>query len=105
MREITVGSVNDALLSAGIEKFWTSISVQPSTLDKASPVIAIDVRYHDVTFEELSAISEALGTRAINLDNQVREGGYCETCRYSYTVTIITVLRAVLPDLVADSAG
>lgn len=99
MREITIGSVKDALLAAGLKQFWQGIDVKPSQLDKVSPVIAIDVRYHDVTFDELSAISEALGTRHINLDNQVREGGYCETCRYSYSVTIITVMGAVLKDL------
>ena len=64
--------------------------------------IVIEVRYHDITFEDLEKISNLFQTKKINLDNDVREGGYCETCRYSYSVTVLTVIDPVLPEGFGD---
>lgn len=45
-----------------------------------------------ITFDTLKTLSEIYGTTHINVDSEAREGGYCETCRYSYNATIITVV-------------
>lgn len=39
---------------------------------------------HDITFEELSKLSEAFQTKKINIgEDKVEYGGYCETCSYT----------------------
>lgn len=58
-----------------------------------SDLVALECRYHDVTFEDLQKVSELFGTAKINLDNEIREGGYCETCRYSYSITVLTIMQ------------
>ena len=55
-------------------------------------IVVVEALFHDVTFADLEYLSETFGTKQINLDHDVREGGYCDTCRYSYTVTVITVM-------------
>lgn len=40
-------------------------------------------------FEDLEKISKILGTKHINLSSETREGGYCETCRYTTSVLVL----------------
>lgn len=58
------------------------------TFDKDTPV----------NFDTLSTVSEALGTRDINFGSEERSGGYCDTCAYSYTVTVVRI-RAITKEL------
>lgn len=45
-----------------------------------------------VTFADLAIISEIFGgTKAIDIGSEDRQGGYCETCAYSYTVAVVNV--------------
>lgn len=45
-----------------------------------------------VTFDKLSAISVMFGgTKLIDIGSEERQGGYCETCAYSYTVAVVNV--------------
>jgi hypothetical protein len=48
--------------------------------------------FDKVTFDNLAEASALFGTKAINVGSEEREGGYCETCRYSYSVAIVTVV-------------
>src|SRR5690242_6953133 len=93
---LTDGAVNEALRAAGLDFAAGNATVEDNAL-KTDKLVKIELHYHDITFEELQAISKALGTTKINLDNETREGGYCETCRYSYSVTVLTVMDVKLP--------
>ena len=77
--------------------FISAVRLEPSQM-KDRELVVMEVRYHDVSFEDLVRVSKALGTTQINLDSQVRESGYCETCRYSYSITVLTAWDAVLPE-------
>jgi hypothetical protein len=46
---------------------------------------------HETSFDDLVKISEAFGTKVINFKSETREGGYCETCSYSYSVNLVSV--------------
>lgn len=96
-QELTAGSVRNRLLECSINEFWSHIGVRPSSTPGDPPLVVIEVKHHDITFQDLVEISVALSTTRINLDNEVREGGYCETCRYSYSVTVLTVMGASMP--------
>lgn len=87
---MTDEDVISKLALAGLP-FSYEVDVKPSW-DKKSEIVIIEVRSHDVTFEDISKISLALGTTKINLGSEVREGGYCETCAFSYTIDVITVM-------------
>lgn len=56
------------------------------------PMVVIDFD-SELTFAQMAALSEYFGTKDINFDAQEREEGYCETCRYSYTVFVATVMN------------
>lgn len=91
---LSIERVREALLGL---PFISDVRLEPSQM-KDRELVVMEVRYHDVCFEDLVKVSKALGTTRINLDNQVREGGYCETCRYSYSVTVLTAWDAVLAE-------
>lgn len=93
-KKLSIEGVRSALADLS---FINAVRIEPSQM-KDRELVVMEVRYHDITFEDLVKVSEALGTTRINLDNDVREGGYCETCRYSYTVTVLTAWDAVLPE-------
>lgn len=57
--------------------------------DKTS--VEVEFTYRDTSFEDLLKLSEYFGTKNINFGSEVRRGGYCETCHYSYTVNIVTI--------------
>ena len=94
--EVNQGTVDAALKAAGLN-FTYDLEVKDSW-DKKGKIASIELQYHDITFEDLQAVSQALGTTKINVDSETREGGYCETCRYSYSVTVITVMDIKLPE-------
>lgn len=54
---------------------------------------SFDIEFEDrnTSFADMEEISKVFGTRNINFKSESREGGYCETCSYSYTVNIVTV--------------
>lgn len=54
----------------------------------------LEARRHDVTLDDLAKISMLFGTTKINIGSEAREGGYCDTCRHSYSVSVITVMEA-----------
>ena len=90
---LTAERVSEVLEAAGVKKFWDDVRVLER---RPGVLVALYVRYHDITFDELHALSIALGTRRINIDNEIREDGYCETCRHSYVVTVVTVLDPIV---------
>lgn len=100
MREVTYANVDAALKAAGVP-FSYDLEVKDSW-DKKGKIASVEINYHDITFDDLTMVSKALGTSKINLDSQTREGGYCETCRYSYTVTVLTVMDIQIPDEYED---
>lgn len=53
--------------------------------------VQVEFRYRDTSFDDLSKLSKYFGTKNINMGSEVRHGGYCETCSYSYTVNIVTI--------------
>ena len=57
----------------------------------------IEVDSDAVTFDKLAALSDLFQTRKINLGTETREGGYCETCAYSYSVVVIRVEDIKVP--------
>lgn len=76
---------------------WVSASdVTDSRFADGKKIVVLESKYHDVTFEDLTQLSEIFGTRDINLGSETREGGYCETCRFNYDVTIITIMNPSL---------
>jgi hypothetical protein len=89
-------AVVKAELAAHGAAFATDVRVEPNKLGNHE-IVVIEVRYHDISFEDLVKVSKALGTTRINLDSQTREGGFCETCRYSYSITVLTVWDVRLP--------
>jgi hypothetical protein len=95
MSEVNFVNVNHALTQANLP-FSYDLKVNESW-DKKGMIAVIEIQYHDITFEDLQKVSDALGTTKINVDNDVREGGYCETCRYSYSVTVLTVMDVKIP--------
>ena len=44
-----------------------------------------------LVFSMLKKLSEFFGTEEIDVNSENREGGYCETCSYSYSVNIIEI--------------
>lgn len=86
--------IKKALHGYGLS-FVDEVRVQPSTRSMGE-IVAIEIRYHDITYEDLRKISDLFGTTKINIDNEVREEGYCETCRHSYNVTTLTIMEAKL---------
>ncbi len=51
----------------------------------------IVVREHDTSFDDLQAVSNAFGTKNINMGSERRDDGYCDTCSYPYSVNVIRV--------------
>lgn len=96
MTETNQENVCVALHNAGLT-FSYDVEVKDSW-DKQGKIAVIEIENHDISFEDLSKVATSLGTNKINIDNQVREGGYCETCRYSYSVTVLTVMDIVIPE-------
>ena len=97
MTDLTDFAVNEALRAAGLDFAAGHATVEDNAL-RTDKLVKIELRYHDITFEELQEISKALGTTKINLDSETREGGYCDTCRYSYSITVLTAMDVRLPD-------
>jgi hypothetical protein len=97
VKKIDAGEVRAALVKTPIALSISNVRVEPAKLGDHDLVV-IELESFDITFESLVEVSKALGTTRINLDNDVREGGYCETCRYSYTVTVLTAWDVVLPE-------
>lgn len=56
-------------------------------------LVIVEVRYHDVTFEDLQRLSITFGTTLINVGSEIRESGGCETCNFTYTVSVITIMN------------
>lgn len=93
-RKLDIERVRGALADL---PFIHDVRIKPGQA-KDRELVVIEVRYHDVCFDDLARISKALGTTRINLGSEVREGGYCETCRHSYSVTVMTAWDVVLPE-------
>lgn len=89
-------TVRHVLNDGGVDWF-DSIVIEPGS--KGQQLVIIHARFHDVSFEDLQRVSGLLGTTKINMDSEVREGGYCETCRYSYSITVLTVSDIRIPRL------
>lgn len=53
--------------------------------------LKITFRYHDVTFDDLQKLADEFGTKKINFGSETRQGGYCDTCAYSYSVNVVRV--------------
>lgn len=70
-------------------------------VDVTEDSFRIEFRYHETSFDDLSKISEAFGTKNINLGTEERSEGYCETCHYSYTVNIVRVES--IPESIVES--
>ncbi len=47
-----------------------------------------------ITYNMLDKLSKAFKTDFINLSSESRTEGYCETCRYTYTVNVISIRNA-----------
>jgi hypothetical protein len=43
-----------------------------------------------ITFDDLRELADIMHTEHVDLQTYSREGGYCETCAYSYTTIIIS---------------
>lgn len=69
---------------------------QPRTIGPGS-MIVIETD-EGCSFAQLQVLSEYFQTKDINMGSESREGGYCDTCAYSYSVAVITVLNAKEPD-------
>ena len=65
--------------------------VRPTVEQFKRPYLKVEFRYHDTSFDDMMKLSNEFGTTNINFETEDREGGYCETCRYSYTVNSIIV--------------
>lgn len=96
-KKLDVTEVRVALAATPIALSICDVTVRPSELGDHE-IVAIELQYYDIKFEDLVEVSKALGTTRINIDSDVRERGYCETCRYSYTVTVLTAWDVVLPE-------
>lgn len=58
--------------------------------------VEIEISGDEVTFDNLSKMSELFQTKNINFGSETRHGGYCETCAYTYSVTMIYINDATL---------
>jgi hypothetical protein len=56
--------------------------------------ITFTVESATVTFQGLSALAALLGTSQISLRPEVRHGGSCPTCDFTYGVTVVEVAGA-----------
>ena len=53
--------------------------------------VTVEFENRDTSFADLQMLSEFFGTKNINMGSEVRNGGVCETCSFTYTVNIVTV--------------
>ncbi len=70
--------------------FWVTAAFHQPKTNWSKDSVIIEAKYHDITFADLQLLSELFGTTDINIGSEAREGGYCDTCRHSYSVNSIT---------------
>lgn len=69
-----------------------------STVSGVTPLgFFVEFREHDLSFDDLRQISEAFGTKNINIGHETRDDGFCDTCSSPYSVTTIAVLFEKTP--------
>lgn len=80
-------------IKADIKK---ALGTYPEECTVDGNTVIIELQDISVTYKMLDNLSDLLKTDDINLSTETREGGYCETCHYTYTVTIITAYNCKL---------
>lgn len=70
--------------------------VRSYTESATRKTVEFTVSGSEVSFDKLAQLSELFQTKNINLGSETRQGGYCETCAYTYSVCKIYVADAVI---------
>lgn len=84
--------VNDDL-EAAIRK---ALDTYPRNCIVDKNTITIELCDTNITYKMLDNLSELLKTDSIDISSETREGGYCESCYYTYTVTVLTAYNCKL---------
>lgn len=66
--------------------------VESYRVDPVRNSIEVETR-EGLTFAWLEEVAEMFGTKDINVTTETRNGGYCETCSYEYSVAILDVMN------------
>lgn len=69
--------------------------VRSYTESASQRTVEFTVSGSEVSFDRLTKLSELFQTKNINFGSETRQGGYCETCAYTYSVCKIFVADAV----------
>lgn len=67
--------------------------------------VAVEIETDTLTFDHLVWFSEFFGTKDIDVNAETREGGYCETCAYTYAVQRLKIRNVTkgIPPLTDDN--
>lgn len=79
-----------AAIKAAFPSGPSGLTIEQHHYDKSCITVVVDLDYHgEVSFEQLCGISEALGTKRINLDDYETNPG-CDTCG-AYSSRSVTI--------------
>ena len=56
--------------------------------------VQVEIETESLNFDQLVWFSKFFGTKNINVNAETREGGYCETCSYTYSVQKLYINNA-----------
>lgn len=82
----TTSKINDTVVEA-LRAFGVVLAT------KKAWGVELEIQYHELTFDDLTKISEFFGTKKINIGSETRETGYCDSCHGTEARTILSILE------------
>lgn len=76
-------------LYAWAKEAFPDVYVSVEAISETS--VTATFRDNDLSYEQLLVLSEAFGTRKINVGSETRDDGYCETCSSPYSVCVVKI--------------